>query len=290
MHGVLGISNLGGMGSYLGIPKSLGGSKMKIFSFVRDRLQSWTTGWTTKQLSRGGKECSGEFLVEFGPVWGTTLVSLGEALWEYAVGGWGFKNVDDFNYALLAKQLWRLIEAPKSLFARVLRDRYYQNSDPMDLIRSYSPSYGWRSIVSARSLINKGLIKRVGSGESISIWTDPWVPTQSPRPALSKGPLKDPSLKISHLIDYGTNSWRMDMLLAHFDLEDVALIRVIPLGSTQMADSLGWHFTKLWKYTVKSGYETERAVKQRIIQVIRYGPDITPLLAAVWRVSCPPKL
>jgi len=36
----LGITNLGGMGSYLGLSESLGGSKTKCFSFVRDILQN----------------------------------------------------------------------------------------------------------------------------------------------------------------------------------------------------------------------------------------------------------
>ncbi|BAB10772.1 unnamed protein product [Arabidopsis thaliana] len=52
----LGITNLGGMGSYLGLPESLGGSKTKIFSFVRDRLQNRINGWSAKFLSKGGKE------------------------------------------------------------------------------------------------------------------------------------------------------------------------------------------------------------------------------------------
>ncbi|XP_010468779.1 PREDICTED: uncharacterized protein LOC104748899 [Camelina sativa] len=203
---VLGILNLGGMGSYLGILESLGGSKTKVFSYVRDRLQNRTNGWTAKQLSRGGKEVM-------------------------------IKSV--------ATALWRLIEAPESLFARVFKGRYYRNSNPMDPICSYSPSYVWRSIVSARSLVNKGLIIRVGSGDSISIWTDPWIPAQSPRPAVSKGPLQDPSLKISHLIDRQSNFWRLDMLFEHFPPEEAVLIRAIPLGSSQTDDSLGWHFTKL---------------------------------------------
>ncbi|XP_019082589.1 PREDICTED: uncharacterized protein LOC109125423 [Camelina sativa] len=140
------------------------------------------------------------------------------------MGGLGFRNVDDFNTAFLAKQLWRLIEVPDSLFARVFKGRYYRNSNPMDPIRSYSPSYGWRSIVSARSLVNKGLIKRVGSGDTISIWNDPWVPAQIPRPALSNGPFKDPTLCLTQFMDPQTNTWHRDRLFEHFNPVDVALI------------------------------------------------------------------
>ena len=98
-------------------------------------------------------------------------------------GGLGFKDLTDFNTAMLDKQLWRLIEKPNSLFARVFKGRYFKNASPLEPIRSYSPSYGWRNIVSARSLVSKGLIKRVGSGTSISVWNDPWISTTHPRPA-----------------------------------------------------------------------------------------------------------
>ena len=98
-------------------------------------------------------------------------------------GGLGFKNLADFNTAMLGKQLWRLIERPNALFSQVLKGRYYRNVSPLDPIRSYSPSYGWRSITSARSLVFKGLLKRVGTGSSISVWNDPWLLSTRPRPA-----------------------------------------------------------------------------------------------------------
>ncbi|XP_010456749.1 PREDICTED: uncharacterized protein LOC104738242 [Camelina sativa] len=56
LKGVLDITTLGGMSSYLGIPESLGGSKTKIFSFFQDRLQSRAGRWPARLLSRGGKE------------------------------------------------------------------------------------------------------------------------------------------------------------------------------------------------------------------------------------------
>lgn len=100
--------------------------------------------------------------------------------------GMGFRTVTDFNTALLAKQLWRLMEKPNSLFARVFKGRYFRQTDPLDPIRSYSPSYGCRSIISAIPLVNKGLIKRVGSGCSIFVWNDSWIPSSRPRSTTCK--------------------------------------------------------------------------------------------------------
>ena len=97
-------------------------------------------------------------------------------------GGLGFKDLIDFNTAMLDKQLWRLIEKPNFLFSRVFNGRYYRNASLLEPIRSYSPSYGWRSIVSARSLVSKWLIKKVGSWSSISVWNGHRLPTTRPKP------------------------------------------------------------------------------------------------------------
>ena len=44
------------MRSYLGMPESLGGSKVQVFGFVQDRLNNRVNGWTFKFFTRGGKE------------------------------------------------------------------------------------------------------------------------------------------------------------------------------------------------------------------------------------------
>ncbi|KAG7548661.1 Ribonuclease H-like superfamily [Arabidopsis suecica] len=316
----LGITNIGGMGSYLGLPESLGGSKTKIFSFVRDRLQTRINGWSAKFLSKGGKEVMIKSVAAALPTYVMSCFRLPKTItskltsavanfwwssngdsrgmhwmaWNKlcnskSEGGLGFRNVDDFNTALLAKQLWRLITVPDSLFAKVFKGRYFRKSNPLENIKSYSPSYGWRSICSARSLVNKGLIKRVGSGTSISVWEDPWIPAQFPRPAKSNGSVTDPSLKVKDLIDSRSNFWNIDLLKAIFNPEDVALISAIPVGAPTKEDSLGWYFTKSGKYTVKSGYHSTRMEKSET-NLNFFGPNINPLKAYSWQVQCPPKI
>ena len=40
-------------------------------------------------------------------------------------GGMGFRKVHQYNLSLLAKQGWRLLTCPDSLFARIYRAKYF---------------------------------------------------------------------------------------------------------------------------------------------------------------------
>ncbi|XP_023636065.1 uncharacterized protein LOC111829982 [Capsella rubella] len=121
----------------------------------------------------------------------------------------------------------------------------------------------------------------------MSVWTDPWIPAQFLRPAMSNGSIMDTSLQIRHLIDRQTNYWRLDMLQEHFSSEDVSLLNALQIGNWPVADFYGWHFKKNGKYTVKAGYYVAR---MRNLQMLISEVYITPLLAGLWKVRSPPKL
>src|SRR5690606_24819470 len=53
---IVGIQNLEGMGSYLGLPESLARSKIQVFGFVQECLDNRVNGWTFKFFTKGGKE------------------------------------------------------------------------------------------------------------------------------------------------------------------------------------------------------------------------------------------
>ena len=309
------------MGSYLGLPESLGGSKVQVFGFVQERLNNRVSGWTFRYFTKGGKEVIIKSVVTALPNHVMSVYRLPKATvkkltsavaqfwwspggstkgmhwksWDKLClpkdnGGLGFKDLMDFNTAMLGKQLWRLIEKPNTLFSRVFKGRYYRNASPLEPIRYYSPSYGWRSMISARSLVCKGLIKRVGTGSSISVWNDPWIPATRPRPANKNLHNSYPDLTVDSLINSESRTWNLEGIRALVDPYDAQIIESIPLSRNQMEDMDGWHFTNNEKYSVKSRYQVERVYLDKEKPPEFYGPTVDTLKAFCWEVRCPPKL
>ena len=83
--------------------------------------------------------------------------------------GMGFRDLKSFNKALLAKQGWRLQTNTRSLFSRVFKAKYFPDCDFTEASIGNHPSFVWRSIMSAQSVVKKGIRWRVGNGKSIQI-------------------------------------------------------------------------------------------------------------------------
>ncbi|KAL9858810.1 hypothetical protein AtNW77_Chr1g0040581 [Arabidopsis thaliana] len=90
-------------------------------------------------------------------------------------GGIGFKNLQCFNQALLAKQAWRLLEDPESVFCKVFKSRYFSNTKFLNATKGTRPSYAWRRILFGRDLLKEGLQTVVGNGENKNVWIDKWI-------------------------------------------------------------------------------------------------------------------
>lgn len=87
--------------------------------------------------------------------------------------GIGFRNLHMFNMALLAKQCWRLLQNPQSLFYRVFKVRYFPTCSIMEANLGNNPSFLWRSILSGREVIRKGLswVSPANGRAPLPIWS-----------------------------------------------------------------------------------------------------------------------
>ncbi|XP_010513392.1 PREDICTED: uncharacterized protein LOC104789381 [Camelina sativa] len=170
---------------------------------------------------------------------------------------------------MLAKQFWQLIHNPSSLMVRVMRGWYFRNKHPLMANKPNNPSFAWQSIYSTKGLVEQGARWAVGSGCSISVWRDPWLPDIRPRSVNGRGRFLLPSLMVNHLINPVIKDWHLPILEEFFDPVDIPLIQSFPVSKTSQPDRLLWHYTKSGKYSVKSGYRLAR----ELIAEVEYGPS-----------------
>ncbi|XP_023879470.1 uncharacterized mitochondrial protein AtMg00310-like [Quercus suber] len=100
----------------------------------------------------------------------------------------GFKEIEKFNEALLAKQVWQMIHNPEFLCFRVFKARFFPNCSILDAKDSNSSSYAWKSILGARDVIRKGMVWCIGDGQTVRIKEDKWLPVKPSRVILSSLP------------------------------------------------------------------------------------------------------
>jgi hypothetical protein len=126
----------------------------------------------------------------------------------------GFRDMHIFNIALLGKQVWRLLTNPTSLCSQVLLGRYCHNTNLIEASAQRTTSKTWCAILAGREAVDIGMIKRVGSGENISIWNDNWIPKlHSMRPMGRRG---DTDMeKVSELITKD-HKWNIEVINEFF--------------------------------------------------------------------------
>lgn len=261
----------------------VGKSKQQIFSIIRDRIWRRINGWGEKTLSSAGKEVLIKSVHQSIPTYimscfllpGYLVRSIEMAIrrfwwgsgpkrklawlpWSTLCqskenGGMGFRDLQSFNLALLAKQEWRLVTCPDSLMSHLFQARYYPNSSFLEASLGSRPSATWRSILRARRFLSQGLRVRIGHGYYTEIWGSPWINDDgnfqpiTPRPLDSFFPLK-----VADLIDPYTGAWDRDMISTFFWPVDHDRILATSVGAASVDDRLIWHFERDGRFLVRS--------------------------------------
>lgn len=99
------------------------------------------------------------------------------------------------------------------------------------------------------------MIKRIGDGTSVQVWTDCWLPGKvSLKPSVQIG---DAAINtVSDLIDTENWSWKAELIRNNFIAPDAEEILNIPLRHGGGADFWAWAHEQSGIYTVKSAYRS----------------------------------
>ena len=71
------------------------------------------------------------------------------------VEGMGFKEIEMFNQALLAKQVWRMINNLDSLCHKVFKARFFPNCSILEAPEVNEWSYAGKNICDARDMVKR---------------------------------------------------------------------------------------------------------------------------------------
>ncbi|XP_062152046.1 uncharacterized protein LOC133860461 [Alnus glutinosa] len=233
---------------YLGLPAMVDRSKRQTFASICGKVKAKVDGWKEKFLSQVVKEILIKAVVQALPTYCMSvfwqLQSLCKSLnsimsrfwwghksnqgrvhwmrWERLGtpknrGVMGFRDLEIFNLALLAKQGWRSLSNPSTLVAHIMKEKYYPRVDFMEAQLGRRPSFVWSSIIKARPLVQNGW-----GGE------------------------------VSLLIDPLTRWWNLDLVRDIFDPREAARIGSVMLSPLNQKDKLIWRGTTIGTFTVRN--------------------------------------
>ncbi|XP_019189009.1 PREDICTED: uncharacterized protein LOC109183383 [Ipomoea nil] len=147
--------------------------------------------------------------------------------------GMGFKRLQEFNIALLAKKGWRIITRPHSLLSWLLKAKYFPTVGFLEARIGHNPSYLWRSILASQELLHGGLIRRVGDGKDTLVWG------QACLADASIGPLTTPCARDAKVCQLMTSD-------GTWDLEVKTVV-----ASTQNSNHEFTEWGRLWRIPVR---------------------------------------
>jgi hypothetical protein len=142
-------------------------------------------------------------------------------------------------------------------------------------------------------LLKEGVVWRVGDGEHINAWLDPWIPRGTTRRPVATRGLSIIST-VSELINPITEKWDEELIRDNFTAEDTRDILSIPVRPG-MEDWIAWHYDSKGVFSVKSAYQL--AVSIRDVKANRNAGTSTAAIQTpgkewnnIWNLDVPGKV
>lgn len=219
-----------------------------MFAWILAKVERKMEGWKERLILKAGKEILIKIVIQAIPQYAMSIFKIPTSIcrtiekrvasfwWKHNVdrrgvhwkkledmkirkdyGGLGFKDLVEFNKAMLGKQAWRIVKQPNALWCQVLKSIYFPRSDLWAANRGHRPSWGWQSILVGRDAIEPATRWVVRDGQTIRIREDVWLPS---RRIIGPANKEDPKI-VAELIDSESKEWDLNRVQALFQ-ENIA--------------------------------------------------------------------
>lgn len=319
----LGFQRTDDLGKYLGVPVLHSRVSRHTFRYILDKARQRLSQWKARNLSMAGRVTLAKSVLQALPnyvmqtawlpvetfnsldqschsfVWGedanTRKVHLlpWRSLCDKKVeGGLGLHMARDLNKSYMMKAGWELCTKHNSLWVQVVRHKYRCGDAMIPMIKELnSASKIWRGVCKNWDKVIGNLVWRVGTGDHVNFWNDPWVNTL--------GPLQDLAISAipTHLLPFRVNQvvwpsggWNLGIvanLLPDFVCRKIEAMH--PPIPTNGADTIAWKGTTDGEFSLASAYDSLQdpplVIGPQLYKILwRWkGPERVKML--LWRVA-----
>ena len=314
---ILAVRAVLGTGKYLGMPSMIGRDRTATFAYIKDRVWQRINSWSSKCLSKAGREVMIKSVLQAIPSYvmslfhlPTTLITTIERMmnsfwwghgrtthrginwlsWEKLSmhknhGGLGFKDISASNLSMLGKQGWKFLTDPQSLVSRIFKARYFPSKSYLIATIGHNPSYVWRSILRTRFIVCGGARWSIGSGTTIPILDAPRLSNGESIDGNIAGGYHVRDFKVHNLMSEYGKVWNAPLIRKVFSNDIAEAILNTPLFEQVQNDRLIWKAERNGCYTVRRAY---RLCVEELV-------DVSHLLRPgnwrdIWRLKIPPKV
>jgi hypothetical protein len=161
----------------------------------------------------------------------------------------------------------------------------------LDTVFIQNQSRTWQGIVHGLELLKKG-IWRIGSGSSVKIYRDNWLPRTG---ALHVDGKRGNSRRkwVSELIDHNTGTWNESVVRECYFPHDASVILSIKLSPRPVNDFLAWSGEHNGLFSVRSAYRI--GIQPKLLELSGGQSSSDPtgdrkVWDLIWKLNVPPKL
>ncbi|KAG6421923.1 hypothetical protein SASPL_118483 [Salvia splendens] len=272
------------LGMYLGIPLLHGRVTGANFMYITDKVQRRLNRWSAASLSMARRVTLAKAILSAIPTYCMQVVRLhanvideieklirrfewggSEQQTKLCLVNWktvcrpirlGIHDLKTHNQEFMIKLGFHLVSKDKSLWARILREKYKVNSACLAVIKRSSSSFVWRSLSRIWDHVCNNICWSIGDGVRTNFWYDTWIPSLGPLVAHKVNDL--PAVvdaSISNMVNHvGEWDWpNFQDLLSHGTCCKIA--STCPHAAEAGSDVCTWSWASNGKFSVRGAYD-----------------------------------